>query len=141
MIMNAHQSTRCRRVKESRDPLQNIRHELQELGHKIIKKDFEAEELSNMVQSAYVTINRLNHRVSTLQEKIQRWRTENFYYESWITSVLPPIPEKTLLLGTSNLTEVRSSDLGKHCSIRTIQGAAMDLLRCWVNEPLNWSLA
>ena len=47
-------------------------------------------------------------------------------------------PEGTLLLGDTNLSPVRASDLGDHCSVRTIKGANIDLLKCWVSEKLQW---
>ena len=47
-------------------------------------------------------------------------------------------PDGTLLLGDTNLSPARASDLGDHCSVRTIKGANIDLLKCWVSERLQW---
>ena len=49
------------------------------------------------------------------------------------------VTERTLFLGDTNLKDVKSTDLGENCYIRTINGANIDLMRCWVTEKLNWS--
>ena len=46
---------------------------------------------------------------------------------------------KTLLLGDTNLTSVRPSDVSEHCSIRTIKDGNIDLIKGWVSEKLTWT--
>lgn len=85
-------------------------------------------------------VNRLNDRVSMLEDKIIDGRSTAATGTGLPQSPLPA-PEETLLLGDPNLSDVRPSDLGKDCSIRTIRGANMDLLRSWINERLDWTPA
>lgn len=145
LIMRAHPSTHNERNEETCDPIQKLQDELHDLREKIEKKDFQIEELSKMIQSAYVTINRLNDRVSTLEERsVSEPRnataaSQEMSESPLSTSPPQPPPEKTLLIGDSNLRHVRMSDLGKDCAIRTIPGASADILRCWVNEMLEWT--
>lgn len=47
--------------------------------------------------------------------------------------------EGTLLLGDTNLTAIRTSDLKTECSVRTIKEANIDLIRCWISEKLQWA--
>jgi len=142
MIMGAQQSNHERvEEEESGDSLKQILVEIQDLKEKVAKKDAEIEELNKMVQSAYVTINRLNDRVSTLEEQVSSGQ----HNPASADSGMPESPlrqhEKTLLLGDTNLSDVKASDLATNCSIRTIQGATMDLVRCWINEKLDWTPA
>ena len=83
-----------------------------------------------MLKSAHVTINRLNDRISTLEEKLQNSTPG--------PDVNQETPEKelTLLIGDNNLSEVRLSDLDDNCSVKTIKDTTMDLAGCWVKEKL-----
>ena len=47
-------------------------------------------------------------------------------------------PVKTLLLGDTNLIDVRATDLGEDCFVPTIKDASINLMTCWVSEKLNW---
>ena len=124
---------------ESDNFLQNIYRELREMRELIKVKDSEIEELNILVKTANVTINRLSDRVTTLEEKVK----ENEMNGRETSRMLRPqsVHERTLFLGDSNLSDVNSSDLGEDCSIRTLQGATMDLSRCWIREHLDWSPA
>lgn len=99
LIMKAHPSTHNQRGEEACDPFDKL-----QTLRKNEKKDFETEELIKLIQSAHVTINRLNDRA-----------------------------RENATLRRLNLRHARVSDLGKDCAIRTIPGASADILRSWVN--------
>ena len=94
---------------------------------KMTRKDSEIEELNEMLKTAHVTINRLNDRITRLEDQIEQQNADTEM----------PTEEKTLLLGDDNLSEVRVSDLNEQCSVKSIKDINMDLLRCWVNERLD----
>ena len=134
MIMRSHQSTRRDETSrnhddQSLDPLARVLEELEGIKEKLAMKDVEIEQLNEIVQNAHVTINRLNDRISSLEEKINDQSTCN---------TARPSNDKILLLGDENLTEVRPSDLGEDCFIKTIKDTNMDLTRCWIDERLDW---
>ena len=107
--------------------LQRICQELEDVKVNMAKKDSEIGELNEMLKKAHVTINRLNDRITTLEDQIGHQKADTEM----------PNEEKTLLLGDDNLNEVRVSDLKEHCSVKSIKDINMDLLRCWVNERLD----
>ena len=131
----------------------NVLRELDVMKDELHKKTIEIEQLNELLQAANVTINKLNDRLSSLEE-----RTEHIERRSTVTthsSLSSPSqlhkhsssgsqnnkPEGTLLLGDTNLTNVKATDLGKQCYVRTITGGNVDLIRCWVSEKLNWVLS
>ncbi|MPC38347.1 hypothetical protein E2C01_031853 [Portunus trituberculatus] len=50
-----------------------------------------------------------------------------------------PQNKKCLILGDTNLSKMKASDLTKDCCIRTLPEANFDLIRCWVKEQLSWT--
>ena len=143
MILQAQRPPRAQEEsdegEEPEDPLQNIYRELREMREILRVKDAEIEELNILVKTANVTINRLSDRVTTLEEKVKENEINNRESPRMLQSSLAP--EKTLFLGDSNLSDVISSDLHEDCLIRTLQGATLDLSRCWIREQLDWSPA
>ena len=90
-----------------------------------------------------MTINKLSDRVSSLEDQV------NLLQHSLSSKKLNPSlhqglasstsqPEGTLLLGDTNLSAVRASDLSNQCSVRTIKGANIDLIKTWISERLQW---
>ena len=112
------------------NPLDKVLVELAEIKEILAKKDDEIVELNIMLKTAHVTINKLNDRVTNLENKITHQSA---------SAPEPRESEKTLLLGDGNLRNVRVSDLVENCSVRTIKDATMDLMKCWVNEKLDWT--
>ena len=92
------------------------------------QKDILIEELNDLLKNAHVTINRLNDRITTLEEQVT----------NQASPAAPVLCNKTLLLGDDNLREVRLSDLEENCSVKTVNDTTMDLLKCWVSEKLEW---
>lgn len=43
----------------------------------------------------------------------------------------------TLLYGDANLRQVYRNDLANNCSVKTLHGGNVDLLRSWVPEKIN----
>ena len=43
------------------------------------------------------------------------------------------------MIGDENLSEVKPSDLGNDCYVKTIKDTTMDLTKCWVSEKLEWT--
>ena len=136
MIMRHHRSNLTAQAIGSRgtdepDPLADIWLELCDIKKNMNKKDTKIEELNDLLKNAHITINRLNDRISTLEEQIIRQR---------IPSTVNMDDEKTiLLLGNGNLNEVCLSDLEEGCSVKTVKDSTVDLLQCWVNEKLEWA--
>ena len=133
MILQSQHSNQSNRTQENRNvqPLDDnwneFRSELRNIKENLDKKDNKIEELHILLKNAHVTINRLNDRITTLEEQIRHQQ---------ITPAITLQCEKTLLLGDDNLAEIRLSDLGDNCSVKTIKDTNMDLLKCWVNEKL-----
>ena len=117
---------------------------MEELRERINIRDLDIEELNELLKAANITINKLNDRVSSLEEQIsvlQRTCTAPQQTTPTPQEVTPalPLPEGSLLLGDTNLSTVRMSDLHKQCSVRTIKDANIDLINCWVSEKLQWA--
>ena len=120
--------------------LQQMKSEIRDMKLKMNTKDNEISELNELLKTAQVTINRLNDRLTTLEERVQRaeyhslpTHTESSPNHSEVT------PVKTLLLGDTNLIDAQAADLEENCFMRTIKDANIDLMTCWVSEKLNWS--
>ena len=107
--------------------LEIIRSELDFLKENMSRKDSEIDELNEMLKKAHVTINRLNDRITALEDQVGHQNVE----------IERPAEERTLLLGDDNLMEVRITDLDENCSIKSIKDVDFDLMKCWVNEKLD----
>jgi len=152
MIMSKHDSPsndnneQQRQMGDADSPLQKIISDIIELKGKVSIKDVMIEELNDMLKTAYVTINKLSDRVTALEDEVRRSKEvssnsapgQDRAPTNSVSNTRPPC-EKTLLLGDTNLSYVRAADLGEDCFIRTIKEANVDLLKCWVEEKLNWS--
>ncbi|MEL6989823.1 MAG: hypothetical protein AAGK97_18590, partial [Bacteroidota bacterium] len=115
-----------------------------EIKQQLDIKTTQIDELNELLKAAHVTINKLNDRLSTLEEEVGRSRrhqdpsgnvTPGHLFDS---NEEEEEDQGTLLLGDSNLCQVKASDLGRNCFIRTIKDADIELLRSWVNEKLQW---
>ena len=95
------------------------------------------------MKAAQITINKLNDRVSSLEEQMKLFQRSSTAQQTTPapegSSSSQPSPEGTLLLGDTNLAAVRTSDLKSNCSIRTLKDANIDLVKCWINEKLQWT--
>ena len=114
----------------SPDIMNKILKELEDVKEKLAQKDSKIQELSTMLKTTHVTISRLNDRISTLEERILQ--------QSGSSTNSPQIEnELTLFLGDNHLNEIRLSDLGENCTVKTIKDTTMDLAGCWVREKLD----
>ena len=132
MILRSTRTTEHERAVDTRDQstaelLEKFLQDIDEVKENIAKKDSEIRELNEMLKNAHVTINRLNDRITTLEDQIGNQD---------INSNIPK-EEKILLLGDDNLREVRVSDLNELCSVKSIKDINLDLLKCWINERLD----
>lgn len=82
---------------------------------------------------AYSKIGNPNQRISELEKSVNNKRQSSANHNT-----TPSGEERSLLLGDENLQRAAPSDL-ENCSIRTINGANIDLMKCWVSEKLTWS--
>ena len=148
MILENHRSSRPpvpeRNVQVEQLTERDVIETTEETRERENARDKEIEDLKELLHSAHVTINKLSDRVSLLEEKV------TLLHDTSSDQPLNPSPqgssssnfqpEGTLLLGDTNLSAVRASDLlSNHCSVRTIRGANIDLLKCWISEKLQWA--
>ena len=153
LIMEKHRSTGPSALESSTQNNGNneintseIMNAITELRERVSIRDTEIEELGELLKAANVTINKLNDRVSSLEDRVKLLQENSGYGaatagETQGLSTLPKtsMQRGTLLLGDSNLAAVKISDLATGCSIRTIRGANIDLINCWVSEKLQWA--
>lgn len=91
-------------------------------------KDMEIELLNTEMKTAYHTIQQLQQRVQDLEKRSGERCTHH----------ITPAPHNScLLLGDTNLRAIFNSDLDNSCTVKTIEGANMDLLRSWITDKLN----
>ena len=110
--------------------INRILKEMEEIKENLAAKDSEINELNLMLKSANVTINRLNDRISTLEERTQHQSASDII-------PTPAKNESVLLIGDSNLNEIRLADLGENCKVKTIKDTTIDLTGCWIREKLD----
>ena len=107
---------------------------------KLRMKDIEINELNGKVTNAQKTIAGLHDCIARLEDKINQdpgnQNQPNLSHSR--DSPLPHFSGRTLLLGDTNLSQMRPNDLSEKCSVRTINGANIDLLKCWIAEKLSW---
>lgn len=132
--------------------LENLVKEIATIKSKLQTKDNEIELLNTEMKMAYTVIELLQQRITELEQqnknnKIQQETSANVTRPSSELEegnnnaerlTTSREEERYLLLGDCNLQEAFPSDL-EGCSIRTIRGANVDLLRCWVSEKLTWT--
>lgn len=112
---------------ESEDlSLMHMAREIKMIKSKLATKEMEIDLLSTEVKAAYHTIEQLQQRVTELEHH----QCDNGGNQHTDTC---------LLLGDSNLRSIYNSDLHHSSSVKTIPGANMDLLKCWVSEKLRKS--
>ena len=132
MILRSTRSLTTERTPDSQDQpqkdlLETILLELDSLKTHVVRKDSEIQELNEMLKKAHVAINRLNDRITRLEDQIEHQNIDTG----------KPKEEKTLLLGDDNLNEARISDLDESCSIKSIKDVNFDLMKCWISEKLD----
>ena len=81
-----------------------------------------------------MTVSSLEEQVRILQEICKTQQTTPSIPDASNTT---PLPEGSLLLGDTNLSPIRRSDLHQQCFVRTIKEANIDLINCWVKEKLH----
>lgn len=101
---------------------------------KLETKDMEIELMNEKIKAAYATIKVLQQWVSELEQR-ETAGASNTEVDQTNTPTSSN-SAKCVLLGDTNLRRVLCSDLDENCFIRTIRGANVDLLRCWVTEKL-----
>ena len=106
--------------------------DIKNIQAKLETKDTEKELLNERIKAAYRTIEVLRQRVNELEYL----NTSNSERQSRVIMDAPP-PSCCLLLGVTNIWRVLRSDIGENCSVKTIYGANIDLLRSWITEQLN----
>jgi len=126
--------------------LQQIMRDVDELKERLNAKDLQNSEINEKLSHAQNTIQSQNHTIQNLQERLSalenqvlqnRARNDEHGTSSNTQSISPQ--EKLLFLGDSNICKMASSDLSEKCSIRTLNGANLDIIKCWVAEKLTWT--
>ena len=146
LIMEKHRSSRPNVSENGVQDLEmnprDVMNSVEELRERINIRDSEIEELNELLKTAHVTINRLNDRLSSMEEQVKQLQITHTQQTPQVLqgSSSPNFsPERTLILGDTNLKDIRTSDLTNQCSIRTIKGANTDLIKCWISEKLQWA--
>ena len=102
----------------------------------------EIEELHELLKTAHVTMNKLNDRLSSLEEQVKQLQNTDTTQQPLPTCQealsTHSQPQGTLLLGDSSLITVRAFDLNNQCSVCTVKDANIDLISCWITEMLQW---
>ena len=122
--------------------MQEVLNSINDIVKRLGIKDKEIGELQEKLNIAETTINRLQRRISTLEENRQQQasggadavRRNSEAFPSHHHQQQPTL----LLLGDENLSKISPRDLNNGCSIRTINGSNIDLLKCWLSDQLNW---
>ena len=109
--------------------------EVSDIKEELRSKTKQIEELNELLKSANVMINKLSDRITALEEKVEHQDLEN---QGDFSQRDQEEENRTLLLGDTNLLNVKASDLGRRCLVRTIKGGNCDLISSWVTEKLNW---
>lgn len=139
----------CEDADQSSASIRSITRNIVEINEKLKNKDEEIRMLKEELNTAQGTIDKLISRVSSMEKKIEAVATRPERQDSDShpsandtlappTSHFLPIQERTLLLGDGNLSQISTGDLKDNCSIRTIEGANIDVIKCWVSEKLTW---
>ena len=105
--------------------IRKLQADITKIKGRLDQKTLEIDELNEMLKAANVTINRLNDRLTYLEEHMEDRRTVSTNDETEATTQ----DVSTLILGGKNLKNIRSSDLGENTYIRAINGANIDLLK------------
>ena len=112
------------------------------LRERVYSRENEIDDLKELLQSAHITINKLSDCVSSLEDQVTilHGAPSNQQLDPSLqgSASSSSQPEGTLLLGDTNLSAVRASDFSSCCSICTIKGANIDLVKCWISEKLQW---
>ena len=136
LILEKHRSTRPNTEERSIQESENneirtseIMNIITELRERVNIRDTEIEELGELLKAANVTINKLNDRVSSLEDQVKliRENSEDGATNAGETQGRAMLTQSTmsrgtLLLGDSNLAAVKISDIATGCSIHTIRG-------------------
>ena len=107
--------------------MENINGKIRNLSENLKQKDVAINNLKSNLAAALEEIQELKCKIKKCEDQ---HTLEN---EQQISE------DKLLLIGDSNLSNVRPSYLGKNCSIRTLEDADLDLLKTWVAEKLEYS--
>ena len=109
--------------------------EIKEIKIELSRKNHQIEELNELLKAANVTINKLSDRLTTLEEKVRCPDTQS---QGEHSRRMEEEEKKTLLIGDTNLLQVKATDLGRNCFVRTIKGGNCNLISSWIKEKLNW---
>ena len=111
--------------------------DIEKIKEKLEIKDMEIELLNTEIKTAYSLVDQLQQKVHDLENQIANKQNSNQLQET--TNISTNDSQSILLLGDESLTQTKVSDVNKSVTIRTIKGANVDLLRCWVAEKLTWN--
>lgn len=148
LILDKHEATNSSSVLDSEDTSMNVLNnqiqslisEFRDIKEKLAMKDIEIDDLYSKVRIANETINHLQDKIVTLENRIGEESDQGREGDTNSGSPeTPRTPKHTLLLGDENLSYVKPSDLGKQCSIRTISDADIHVFRAWISKKLTWT--
>lgn len=123
--------------------IQKLISEFRDIKEKLAVKDVEIDDLYSKLQAANDTIKCLDEKVSSLERHVNadsEREGERDTNDGGSLTQTPRAPQRAvLLIGDGNLSHVKSSDLGRGCSIRTIKDADTYVFRSWLSKKLNWT--
>ena len=117
--------------------LRKVLLEVQEIKERLAMKEIGVEDIYEKLRLSNEKLKQANESISKLQDEIDSLkgnrgnssRNEQVSHKEQMT---------TLLIGDSNLSSIKPSDLAKSCRIRTIKDVSVNALKCWINDQLGW---
>ena len=122
--------------------LRKLLAEIQEMKEKLAIKEVEVEDIYEQLKTSKEELRLANENIYELQETVKTLQVnrqdlrETGSHDVNMTQYKEE-GKATLLIGDSNLRNIRSSDLKSCCKIRTIHDANISALRSWISDQLD----
>ena len=143
LIENARNATDTNRVDDHLEQNNDQSNEYQYFRQFILETNTRFEAVNHELNEKEKEIKALKNRLISAENMVECLQRKLDSYDNApniISNMQSTKETKTLILGDSSLKEMKSTDLAEHCKIRTIPGANLDLLKCWVADMLTYNV-